>query len=95
MSRCVNLPIYVECDKNGEPIALAFGPSRSSVPVLKRMKHWREWIGILDGEPERDIWQVELTSGVCELHCLRYPCSTETTSLYPSSGDWLLYRWED
>jgi hypothetical protein len=30
-------------------------------------------VGILDGEPERDIWHVLTARGACELHHLRLP----------------------
>ena len=90
MSRRVNEPVLVDCNTEGEPCAVRFAVSTHSFKVLVRLSHWREWIGVLDGEPERDVWMVQLPQGICELHCLRYPLTEP-----PSPENWLLYRWED
>jgi hypothetical protein len=36
--------------------------------VLHVHSHHREWIGALEGEPERDVWKVETARGILELH---------------------------
>ncbi len=89
MSRVVQCPVYVVCNDWGEPIALTLSARGRSLPVLSRLSHWREWVGALDGEPERDVWLIELTVGVCEVHCLRQPTQKAT------SDHWILHRWED
>ncbi len=91
MSRRLGLPVAVTCDAEGAPITLRLPDTRQSLPVLDRADHWREWFGAIDGEPERDVWQVETAQGVCELHCLRMPWPEQE----PAFSHWLLYRWED
>lgn len=39
--------------EQGQPAAVAVGNGRSQ-PVLAVVSHWREWLGALAGEPERD-----------------------------------------
>ena len=113
MSRRVCLPVRVACTPEDEPVAIGFEGDLPAgrgkpylVPIRARISHWREWVGVLDGEPERDVWQVETALGVCELHCLRYhPCGqgdqTRTAGALESEreaereGEWLLFRWED
>jgi hypothetical protein len=90
MSRRVSQPVDVHCNKVGEPFSVSLYGQGRPLPVIAVRSHWREWVGVLDGEPERDVWQVELPTGFCELHCLRFPLTTE-----PTCGDWILYRWED
>jgi len=82
-------------DADGRPVAFALpaGPATQTLHVLQVLDHWREWIGILDGEPERDIWRVETdTGGICELHHLRPPTTAEAD---PPTATWLLHGWED
>ena len=61
------------------------------VPVTNVAARHREWIGVLDGEPERDIWHVDTPRGPCELHHLRHPSAEEDEP----DGYWILFRWED
>ena len=90
MSRMDRRLIEVAVDASGAP--LGFRIAEEPMEVFGILCHWREWVGILDGEPERDVWRVDTTRGVCELHHLRYPTDE---SLEPDEGDWLLWRWED
>ncbi len=92
MSRLDGRPAHVACDAAGRPAAFTLADETRPVPVAAVLDHFREWIGALDGEPERDVWQVETARGVCELHHLRHP--TEDVN-DPVGGDWLLFRWED
>ena len=96
MSRLVQgfdgVRITVATDGQGTPVLLG------QTPVLSVVAHHREWIGVLDGEPERDVWRVLIGRGVCELHYLHYPTgSAGDAELAESSdnGEWLLVRWED
>lgn len=66
--------------EQGQPAAVAVANGRSR-PVLSVVSHWREWLGALAGEPERDVWQVETSRGTLELHC--------------QDGDWQVFRWDD
>ena len=90
MSRRDGRRVVVTCDAGGVPQSLALPGAYHALPVLARMEHWREWLGALDGEPERDVWRVETQQGVCELHRLRPPSEEET-----GEGEWLLHAWED
>lgn len=90
MSRILNQAIDVRCDTNGDPVAIWFPHDSREVRVVTRLAHWREWIGILDGEPERDVWRVALAQGVCELHGVRLPAGEDQITV-----DWSLARWED
>ena len=92
MSRLVGRPAHVTCNEEGAPISFRIGGERLTVPVRERVAHWREWIGVLDGEPERDIWRVDTPRGVCELHRLRHPREDEDEA---KGGRWLLFSWED
>ena len=77
MSRIVSRPVSVETDPaTGEPLRV------DGVAVRRVLDHWREWIGILQGEPERDLWRLETPHGICEVHCV-------------APSHWLLARWED
>ena len=91
MSRRVELAVTVTCDNRGVPVSLTFPGNWNAVPIFQPFDHWREWFGIIDGEPERDVWQVETPQGICELHCLRTPQLDDE----PGFSHWLLYRWED
>jgi hypothetical protein len=107
MSRLVGRPVEVICD-NGVPVAFRLnGPALitpaacppvnggQELQVIGLVAHWREWIGVLDGEPERDVWQVETPHGTCELHCLRHPNDQADEPGENDPGEWLLYRWDD
>ena len=39
--------------------------------VLHVHSFHKEWIGVLEGEPERDVWRVETAKGIVELHRVR------------------------
>ena len=91
MSRLDGRWAHVECDGQGHPARFMLAGTKAAVSILGIRGHWREWLGALDGEPERDIWQVETPPGVCELHCLREPGEEEEGA----GGQWLLFRWED
>lgn len=100
MSRRVNRPVDVRVNEGGEPLAFIdcshdnrFSSGDRTVPVLACLAHWREWIGILDGEPERDVWQVETSLGICELHCLHYVPNAKDGQA--PHEDWLLACWMD
>src|SRR5688500_18411054 len=77
VSRLVGRPVTVTCDGDDKPLSLLLPGARRPLSVRRVVAHWREWIGVLDGEPERDVWQVETLRGICELHCLRYPVGEE------------------
>ncbi len=80
MSRITNRPVNVETDPDtGEPLRV------DGIVVRRVLDHWREWIGILQGEPERDLWRLETPRGICEVHQLQIK----------SASCWLLARWED
>ena len=93
MSRLDGRWANVDCDGRGQPARFVLAGTKATVPVLGVRRHWREWLGALDGEPERDIWQVETPPGVCELHCLREPSEDEEENA--CNGRWLVFRWED
>ena len=95
MSRLVRRPVTVNCAPTGRPVILQENDGEPALPVLAVVEHWREWIGALEGEPERDIWRVETPRGVCELHCLRQPTGAGEELDEAPGGDWLLYGWED
>ena len=99
MSRLDGRPAQVACDAAGRPAAFTLAGEKRPVMVAMVLDHFREWIGVLDGEPERDVWQVETAHcGVCELHHLRPPTEDATEDAEESdanAGDWLLFRWED
>ncbi len=85
MSRLVQQPVEVEttgCD-GGPPVAFRLRDGRCFT-VASVLDSWREWFGVLEGEPERDVWQVETPAGFAELHCV-----------YGQSGQWLLHAWLD
>lgn len=77
-------PVSVTTDGVGRPTRV-----EPNQPITAVLSHHREWIGILDGEPERDIWIVETPQGIAELHCLR------ATGEDDKPGDWILHRWLD
>jgi hypothetical protein len=83
--RTDGIPVHVTTDSQNRPVTV------QGVPVLQRLTTFREWIGILDGEPQRDVWRVETARGICELHYLSYPDGNTDTA----PGSWLLVGWED
>jgi hypothetical protein len=91
MSRLDGRYLTVETDPRGRPTQFTPHGDRA-VPVTGWSKHWREWIGVLDGQPERAIWQVVTEQGACELHHLRQPTDEDEE---PAGGEWVLFRWED
>jgi hypothetical protein len=72
------------------PVAFLLPGTRDVVRITAVLDHWREWIGVLDGEPERDVWHVETARGTCELHGLGYPKGDEEPE-----RSWILFRWDD
>lgn len=93
----------VSTGPDGAPAAFLLPDSRAAAlrqvaqvaQVAHVLDHWCEWVGALQGEPERSIWRVELEGGaICELHHRRCPTADDPDP-GPESGDWLLYRWED
>lgn len=95
MSRLDGRPVQVETDEEGKPLAITFPGATSPERVLLPLAFWREWIGVLDGEPERDIWRVVVKRGVCEIHCLRFPSSVFDGRTPMDKEMWLLHAWED
>ena len=77
MSRVAGQVIAVVTARDGTP-ALVGG-----VEVLHVYSRHREWIGVLEGAPEVDVWRVEVPRGIVELHHLR------------AEKTWQLARWED
>ena len=96
MSRLDGRPAQVACDAAGRPVAFILAGEKRPVTVAAVLDHFREWIGALEGEPQRDVWQVETAHcGVCELHHLRHPSHDSDEDNGDKAGAWLLYRWED
>jgi hypothetical protein len=93
MSRRVNgpegMPTEVTTDEWNRPLTV------EGEPVLRRLAYFREWIGILDGEPQLDVWRVETPSGICELHFRSYPNGEEEKNALDPACVWILARWED
>ena len=75
---------------DGAPAAFLVPGTRDVVEISGVVDHWREWIGALDGEPERDVWRVETARGTCELHGLAVPKGDEEPE-----RSWILFRWDD
>lgn len=80
MSRMDGRVVQVEESVLGLPLAVRL-ENGHLLPVHQVVGRWREWLGALAGEPERDVWQVETPRGTLELHQV--------------AGEWLLFRWED
>lgn len=89
MSRLVNLPVEVETDENSRPVSVLLPGHREPLMVADLGSYWVEWIGILQGEPEREIFQAKVGSGICELHCLRKHGDRS------KPGDWVIHRLMD
>lgn len=89
MSRIINEAVSVACDESGFPVSFVWQGRRCF--ARDAGERFREWIGALQGEPERDIWRLDTQQGICELHFL-HPPIMDGDAL---DGDWLLYRWED
>lgn len=85
MSRRAEREARVDADAHGVPRAV------DGFPIRRRLDHWREWIGIHDGEPQRDVWLVETDRGLCELHYLCHPDGDR--DLAP--GRWIVHAWKD
>ena len=93
MSRLLNAPVAVVTDAAGTPRTVHLPDEPLPQRVVEARPGWREWIGSLSGEPERDVWIVETERRVCELHCLRQPTGEDEEE--PAGGEWLLHRWMD
>ena len=91
MSRLDGRYADVQTDALGRPIQFTASGSRQEVTVHGWASHHREWIGVLDGEAQRDVWLVATNRGVCELHRLSRPIADD------DDGDceWVLFRKED
>ncbi len=89
MSRRLSRPVDVQCDWGGVPILIRVGPA--PLPVCAVLDDWREWFGVLFGEPERDVWIVDTPKGVYELHCVRYQPENGSEP----QGQWIIERAED
>ena len=96
MSRLDGRMIQVETDGDGNPTAFTLPGGTLCQKVINYISYWREWIGILEGEPERDIWWVQTEGGICEIHCLRY-LTTDKPDKQAASREsmWLIHAWED
>ncbi len=91
MSRLDGRYADVETDEQARPSGFMIWGDRTPIAVTGWAKHWREWIGVLNGNAERDIWHVETPLGTCELHHLRQPTAKEEEP----AGYWMVLRWED
>ena len=91
MSRLDRRYADVQTDALGRPIQFTASGSRQEVTVHGWASHHREWIGVLDGEAQRDVWLIATNRGVCELHRLSRPKADD------DDGDceWVLFRKED
>ena len=92
MSRYADKPAVVIFGSNGVPAEVLFGRTRLTVTGV--MDAWREWYDVLDGGPERDIWILETSGGICEVHGLRAAIADQSQVERPCD-QWLLCRWED
>ena len=72
------IPVRVETDATtGAPHRIEFDRERTFVQEV--VGFFREWIGVLEGEPQRDVWHVKDASGrLCELHHLFLPWARQT-----------------
>jgi hypothetical protein len=103
MSRLDGRYAQVETDADGQPLAFTVHGTRDGIAVTGVADYWREWIGVLEGEPERDIWRLETSQGACELHHMRTPQensggdneSHESVTKEQGVDAWVLFRWED
>ena len=91
MSRLDGRHADVQTDPLGRPTRFVASGSRQEVAVHGWASHHREWIGVLDGEAQRDVWLVATNRGVCELHRLSRPASDDEED----GGEWVLFRRED
>ena len=91
MSRIDGRWATVACGEDGQPASVQVRGERSPWEVLRIVSHWREWLGALEGEPERDIWHVLTARGGCELHGLCPPSAGEEAP----PAQWVLWRWDD
>lgn len=103
MSRLVGRPVAVDSAPGGAPASLRLWDGRD-LPVVAVLDRWREWFGVLEGEPERDVWRVDTPAGACELHQIRTAAGVgeaEVSGGPPagSSGEacgvWVLHAWLD
>lgn len=91
MSRLDGRYTDVAVDDEAKPSSFTIRGEKGAICVTGIAKHWREWIGILNGNAERHIWHVETPRGTCELHHLRQPTVKDAEPV----GYWMIYRWED
>lgn len=91
MSRLDGRYTQVTLNSMAAPAGFTISGERSPIAVTGVVEHFREWIGVLDGELERDVWRVDTPHGTCELHHLKHPCAEDAEP----QGEWILFRWED
>lgn len=96
MSRIVDIPITVETLEDAgyitpAPAAIVFLDGTPSLPVVRVLGFHRQWVGILQGEPERDVWCVETGRGIARLYGIR----RQTADGEGEVAGWLLHAWED
>ena len=91
MSRLDGRYADVKQDGAGGLTGFVIRGERDVVAVTGVAEHHREWIGVLEGEPERDVWRVDTPRGSCELHHLRQPTAEDEEP----DGYWLIFRWDD
>lgn len=91
MSRLDGRYADVRTDAQDRPIQFVASGSSQVVAVHGWAFHHREWIGVLDGEAQRDVWIVATNRGVCELHRLSRPLSDDDDG----NSEWVLFRRED
>jgi len=97
MSRLDGRYADVQTDALGRPTHFIASGTHQEVTVHGWASHHREWIGVLDGEAQRDVWLVSTNRGVCELHCLSRPKFNDDECNNDDEGDceWVLFRRED
>lgn len=90
----VGRPVSVTMDTQGIPLLM------EDMPILDISDHYREWVGILEGLPQVDIWRVRTAQGIGELHFVCHPVASPPDKenhllVTQPVGHWLLVRWED
>ena len=90
MSRHLRRSVDVQCDERGVPLFIAFG--RASLPVCEVVDDWREWFGAAFGEGERDVWIVDTSRGIYELHHIGFASEGQQGHI---EGHWVIERTED
>jgi hypothetical protein len=89
VSRLVNLPVEVEVNAAGEPVAVHVPGNPEPIPVDDLGEHYVMWVGVLRGEPQREVFQAKFGGAIGELHCLRKHGDRS------KPGDWVIHRGMD